>query len=127
MMFTPRRRSLGGRSLRAAVIAALAAGGVIAAPAVVSHAATTTTLYVSPTGGGTSCSAAAPCSVAQVKASVEAVDGNMTGDIVVQLAAGTYRLSAPLALGAADSGSNGHTVVWQAAAGATPVLSGDGR
>ena len=124
MMFTPRRRPAGGRPLRAAVVAALAAGGVVAAPAVASHAATMTTVYVSPTGSGTSCSAAAPCSLTQAKASVEALAGNMTGDIVVQLAGGTYRLSAPLALGAADSGSNGHTVVWQAAAGATPVISG---
>jgi len=125
MMFTPRRRPAGGRRpLRAAVVAALAAGGVVAAPAVASHAATMTTVYVSPTGSGTSCSAAAPCSLTQAKASVEAIDGNMTGDIVVELAGGTYRLSAPLALGAADSGTNGHTVVWQAAAGATPMISG---
>jgi len=48
----------------------------------------------------------------------------MTGDIVVQLAGGTYRLSAPLVFNAADSGTNGHTVIWQAAAGAAPVLSG---
>ncbi|MFC1414785.1 ricin-type beta-trefoil lectin domain protein [Streptacidiphilus sp. N1-12] len=83
-----------------------------------------TTLYVSPSGSGSACSASAPCSVAQAKASVEAADGNMSGDIVVQLADGTYRLSAPLVLGSADSGSNGHQVVWQAAAGAHPVLSG---
>ncbi|WP_329182001.1 ricin-type beta-trefoil lectin domain protein [Streptomyces sp. NBC_01477] len=89
-----------------------------------SHAATMTTLYVSPTGSGTACSASAPCSVTQAKSSVEAVDGNMSGDIVVQLAGGTYRLSSPLVLGSADSGSNGHQVVWQAASGQSPVLSG---
>ncbi|WP_333771716.1 ricin-type beta-trefoil lectin domain protein [Streptomyces sp. IBSBF 2435] len=83
-----------------------------------------TTLYVSPTGSGTACSASAPCSVTQAKSSVEAVDGNMSGDIVVQLAGGTYRLSSPLVLGSADSGSNGHQVVWQAASGQSPVLSG---
>ncbi|MBY8877222.1 ricin-type beta-trefoil lectin domain protein [Streptomyces sp. PLK6-54] len=123
-MFTLRRRPAEGRPLRAVIVAALAAGVVAAAPAVTSHAATMTTVYVSPTGSGTSCSAAAPCSLTQAKASVEALDGNMTGDIVVQLAGGTYRLSAPLALGAADSGSNGHAVVWQAAPGVTPVISG---
>ena len=48
----------------------------------------------------------------------------MSGDIVVQLAGGTYRLSAPLVFGTADSGSNGYTVTWQAASGATPVISG---
>ena len=83
-----------------------------------------TTLYVSPTGSGSACSASAPCSVAQAKTSVEAADGNMSGDIVVQFADGTYRMSAPLVLASADSGSNGHQVIWQAAAGAHPVLSG---
>jgi hypothetical protein len=123
MRHTPRRPSRGGRPLRGAVVAALAAGA-LAAPAVAAHAATATTLYVSPTGSGSSCTAAAPCSLTQAKASVEAANDNMSGDIVVQLADGTYRLSAPLVLGAADSGSNGHTVVWQAAPDAHPVLSG---
>ncbi len=114
-----------GRGLltRAALAAALALAGVAAAPAL-SHAATTTTLYVSPTGSGTSCSASAPCSPTQAKSSVEAIDGNMSGDIAVQLAGGTYRLSAPLVLGNADSGTNGHNVIWQAAQGASPVLDG---
>ena len=48
----------------------------------------------------------------------------MSGDIVVQLADGVYRLSAPLRLTAADSGTNGHTVSWQAAPSAHPVISG---
>ncbi|MEU8383298.1 NEW3 domain-containing protein [Streptosporangium sp. NPDC048865] len=45
-------------------------------------------------------------------------------DVTVLLLDGTYRLSSPLRLGAADSGRNGHTVTWRAARGATPVLSG---
>lgn len=120
------RRSRPGRSRppRAALVATLAIGAVVAAPAVTSHAATMTTLYVSPTGSGTACSASAPCSVTQAKSSVQAIDGNMSGDIVVQLAGGTYRLSSPLVLGSADSGSNGHQVIWQAASGQSPVLSG---
>ena len=83
-----------------------------------------TTLYASPTGSGTSCTSAAPCSLTQAKSSVEAIEGNMSGDIVVQLAGGTYRLTSPLSLGPADSGTNGHTVYWQAASGQTPVISG---
>ncbi|MDD1059963.1 ricin-type beta-trefoil lectin domain protein [Streptomyces cocklensis] len=83
-----------------------------------------TTLYASPAGSGTACSASAPCSPAQAKTAVEAIDGNMSGDIVVQLAGGTYRMSSPLVLGSADSGSNGHQVIWQAAPGEQPVLSG---
>ena len=114
-----------GRGLlaRAGLAVALALAGVAAAPAL-SHAASTTTLYVAPTGSGTSCSTSAPCSLTQAKSSVEAIDGNMSGDIAVQLAGGTYRLSAPLALGNADSGSNGYNVSWQAAPGASAVLDG---
>ncbi|MEV6710850.1 RICIN domain-containing protein [Lentzea sp. NPDC051208] len=48
----------------------------------------------------------------------------MSGDIVVELAGGTYRLTEPFRLTAADSGSNGYRVLWQAAASARPVISG---
>ncbi|MFC5665273.1 ricin-type beta-trefoil lectin domain protein [Kitasatospora misakiensis] len=120
----PIHRRLPAFSLRGALAGALAAGAVVAAPAAISHAATMTTLYVSPSGSGTACSSSAPCSLTQAKASVAAVNGSMTGDIVVQLAGGTYRLTAPLTLGSADSGNNGHRVIWQAAPGASPVLSG---
>ncbi|HEY0807846.1 MAG TPA: right-handed parallel beta-helix repeat-containing protein, partial [Pseudonocardiaceae bacterium] len=118
----PRRR----RPSRATVSAALGLAliAAVAAPAAVANAATMTTLFVSPTGSGSACTAAAPCSLTQAKSSVEAIDGNMSGDIVVALAGGTYRLSAPLTLGTADSGTNGHTVIWQAQAGQNPVLSG---
>jgi hypothetical protein len=51
----------------------------------------------------------------------------MSEDLVVELADGVYRLEAPLVFGAADSGTSGHPVVWQAAAGAHPVLSGATR
>ncbi|WP_175611132.1 CBM35 domain-containing protein [Microbacterium sp. RURRCA19A] len=51
----------------------------------------------------------------------------MADDIVVQLAGGTYRLADTFQLTAADSGFNGHTVTWEAAPGATPVISGATR
>ncbi|MEY9931435.1 hypothetical protein ABH926_006084 [Catenulispora sp. GP43] len=120
----PRTRRRGGRSrpsiLAAAATLVTAAFGMPA----LSHAATAATLYASPTGSGTACSAAAPCSITQAQSAVRSMNSSMSGDIVVQLAGGTYRLSAPLAFNASDSGTNGHTVIWQAAPGATPVLSG---
>ncbi|WP_042374198.1 ricin-type beta-trefoil lectin domain protein [Streptacidiphilus neutrinimicus] len=122
---TPQLPGRGSR-LRPAHLAAttaLAIAAALTAPTA-AHAAVSATLYVSPTGSGTACSAAAPCSLTQAKTNVEATDGNMSGDIVVQLAGGTYRLTSPLALGSADSGTNGHTVRWQAAPGQTPVISG---
>jgi len=48
----------------------------------------------------------------------------MSGDIAVQLADGAYRLSSPLRLTDADSGTGGHAVIWQAAPSAHPVLTG---
>ena len=118
----PRRRRPSRASVSAALGLALVAA--VAAPATAANAAIMTTLFVSPTGSGSACSSAAPCSLTQAKSSVEAIDSNMSGDIVVALAGGTYRLSAPLTLGTGDSGTNGHTVIWQAQAGQNPILSG---
>ena len=86
--------------------------------------AATTTLYASPSGSGSSCSASQPCSLTGAQAAVRSMVGSMSGDIVVQLADGVYRMTSPLTFTAADSGTNGHTVVWQAAASAHPVISG---
>ncbi|WP_328623744.1 right-handed parallel beta-helix repeat-containing protein [Streptomyces sp. NBC_00353] len=114
---------VGGRiALTIALLcAALAIAGGFSAPA---RAAVQQTVYVSPSGSGSACTSAAPCSLTQAQSSVQDLAPSMTGDIVVQLADGTYRLDSPLDLTAADSGRNGHTVIWQAAPNAHPVLSG---
>ena len=80
--------------------------------------------YVSPNGSGTDCTSAAPCSIAQAQTVVRAAAGAMQTDIVVELADGVYPLAAPLTFATADSGTSGHTITWQAATGAHPVLSG---
>ena len=49
---------------------------------------------------------------------------NSDHDVVVKLVDGTYRLTQTLRLTAQDGGRNRHTVTWQAAEGAHPVLSG---
>jgi len=101
------------------------------------------TYYASPTGTGTACSSSAPCALTQAQTVVRSAVKAMQSDITVELADGVYSLTAPLVFTAADSpatggtraeddagapsgdaGQNGHTVVWQAAAGAHPVLSG---
>lgn len=81
-------------------------------------------LYVSPTGSGMTCSSAAACSITQAQTAVRALASALRADVVVELGDGTYTLGAPLAFGADDSGTAGHPVVWQAAAGAHPILSG---
>ncbi|WP_348650608.1 ricin-type beta-trefoil lectin domain protein [Catellatospora sp. KI3] len=125
-------RSPGGqrKPRRAALLSSCAAGLLAAASLVAAapaHAAVMTTLYASPTGSGTACSSAQPCSLSQAQSTVRAVAPAMTGDIVVQLAGGTYALGSPLTFTAADSGTNGYTVFWTAAQGATPVISGGQR
>jgi hypothetical protein len=48
----------------------------------------------------------------------------MSGDIDVNLMSGTYAQTSTLSLNSSDSGTNGNFVRWQAASGATPVVSG---
>ncbi|QQQ73964.1 RICIN domain-containing protein [Saccharothrix sp. 6-C] len=105
----------------AAAVTTAAIAAVVLAP---TASAATTTLYASPSGSGTSCSATQPCSLPGAQAAVRSRTGGMSGDIVVQLADGVYRLSEPLRLTAADSGTNGYRVQWQAAPSARPVISG---
>jgi Ricin-type beta-trefoil lectin domain len=119
------------RPPRRPLVAALAAATAAAAATVVAlvssanpAAAASTTLYASPSGSGSTCSSTQPCALSGAQAAVRSAAPGMTGDIVVQLADGVYRLSSPLRLTAADSGTNGHTVTWQAAPSAHPVISG---
>ncbi|MEJ3745641.1 RICIN domain-containing protein [Actinomycetes bacterium KLBMP 9797] len=99
-----------------------AAVGVLASPA--PALAAPTILHASPSGTGTACSSAQPCALTAAQAAVRSLNDAMSDDIVVQLADGVYRLTSPLRLTAEDSGANGHTVVWQAAPSARPVISG---
>jgi hypothetical protein len=115
-------------TLRRQVMAGVAATVLAAAVAITAWAgparAAPTTLYASPSGAGTTCSSAQPCSLAGAQAAVRSLNDAMSDDIVVQLAGGVYRLSAPFRLTAEDSGTNGRTVVWQAAPSAHPAISG---
>lgn len=53
--------------------------------------------------------------------------GEPRSDIVVEIAAGTYELRAPIRFEPEDSGRNGHDVVYRAAPGAEVFLSGGRR
>jgi hypothetical protein len=54
---------------------------------------------------------------------VRTLNGNMSDDITVFIG-GAYRLAQPLLFGPQDSGTNGYSVVYTAAPGEHPVLSG---
>ncbi|MBV9257637.1 MAG: hypothetical protein JO215_06435, partial [Ktedonobacteraceae bacterium] len=83
-----------------------------------------TTLYISPTGNdANSGTQSQPVQTLQhAQALVRSMNQNMSGDINIFMGAGIYRLSQPLSLTSADSGTNGHNVIWSAAPGAHPVL-----
>ena len=55
---------------------------------------------------------------------VQGMNQNMTGDITVWLAGGTYPLTSPLTLDAKDSGTGGHNVIYAASPGQQPIISG---
>jgi len=100
---------------------------IIAAPlgdAAASASHTSDVLHVSSSGQGRSCSSHAPCDLATARDRVRALVPRATGDVVVELNGGTYRLTSPFTLGVQDSGRPGHRVVYRAAPGQTPVLSG---
>lgn len=112
-------------------MAAWAGGIIIAALGACSPAPQSAlTVYAAPGGSSAACSRAQPCSIAAAQRRVRglvAADAGKPRDIVVQLAAGTYRLAAPLRFGPADSGSADHAVLWTSAPGARVVLSGGTR
>ncbi|MEV0536798.1 RICIN domain-containing protein [Kitasatospora sp. NPDC050463] len=115
--------SAAGKAFVAAAVIATAA----ALPAQPAFAAATN-LYVDPVNGSDSNSgtstASAFRSIQAAQNAVRAINSNMADDIVVNLRGGTYNLTAPVTFGTADSGTNGHTVVYQGYNGELPVISG---
>ncbi|HJP73009.1 MAG TPA: right-handed parallel beta-helix repeat-containing protein [Pseudonocardiaceae bacterium] len=107
-------------ALLAAVLAIFGLGGIATAD----PAPPPLQLYAAPYGAGPLCAWFLPCSITTAQQQVRRLDQNLNRDLKVNLAGGTYRLTAPLQLGAADSGTNGYHVIWAAEPGATPVFSG---
>ncbi|MCW2870222.1 hypothetical protein [Actinacidiphila oryziradicis] len=104
------------------VVAAAACFGFTGGPP--RSVADTNALVVAPDGSGTACTTQEPCPLDTARDQARALVPGATGDVVVELEGGTYRLTSPFTLGVQDSGRPNHPVVYQAAAGQTPVLSG---
>ena len=62
-------------------------------------------LYAAPSGSGTSCTLASPCTIDQAVTTVRGMTASMASDIVVYLRGGTYARSSTLTLGPGDSGT----------------------
>ena len=86
------------------------------------------TLYVAPDGNDSnSGTAQTPFRTLQrAQQAVRKINTQMAGDIVVVLAGGTYP-TGMLSFDAADSGTNGHNVIYRAAAKQVPIISGGRR
>ncbi|MCK2243649.1 MULTISPECIES: right-handed parallel beta-helix repeat-containing protein [unclassified Crossiella] len=82
-------------------------------------------LYAKP-GGVTTGDCAQPstaCGLDRVLARQRELTPTMTRDLVVYFDGGRYQSTQPRTLGAADSGKNGHRVIWRNLPGESPVLS----
>src|SRR2546423_10622597 len=114
---------------RSWLFASAAALAVATAAVIVStaHAASIPgNVFVSPGGNDSNpgTQSAPVKTVQRAQQLVRALNDNMSADVTVVLADGFYRLTSPLTLSSADSGTNGHNIVWTADNGARPVFAG---
>ncbi len=100
-------------------------------PVVEASSAVMKQFYVNPVGGSDSANGTQSAPFLTVERARDAVrqyisrnGGNMTGDIVVNLAAGRYELEDYLQLREEDSGRNGYKVIYQGAGAKSSVISG---
>ncbi|HEX6526172.1 MAG TPA: RICIN domain-containing protein [Streptosporangiaceae bacterium] len=117
---------------RAAAVAgsallALMAGVVPVEAANAAPASAVVNLYVSPQASATGAAADGTvtrpfAAIAQAMHTAHRLSAS--SDVVVHMAAGTYRLTQPLRFTSADSGQNGHTITYAAPAGRPAVMTG---
>jgi hypothetical protein len=81
-------------------------------------------LAASPTGHGTACSNAVPCSLLEAQTRARQLEAAAPENINVSLAGGTYDLTHTLSFGPQDSGRNGYEVSYRGATSTPPILSG---
>jgi hypothetical protein len=115
------------RALSAVLASALSAVLLTFLTTPAAAAATTqATYYVAPNGNDANPGTiTAPFATLQhARDVVRAVNGNMTGDIHVYLRGGNYPVTSTIDFTSADSGTNGHHVVYAAYPGEKPVLNG---
>ncbi|MFF7047995.1 hypothetical protein ACFY94_06420 [Streptomyces griseorubiginosus] len=112
------------RRLAAALPAAVSAVVLASLATPPASAATQTTYYVAPNGDDANAGTiSAPFKTLQhARDVVRTVNDHMSGDINVYLRGGTYPVSSTIDLTSADSGTNGHQIVYAAYPGEKPVL-----
>jgi hypothetical protein len=110
------------RAMFAGLVLLTAAAGLQAEGA----APTQATFYVSPAGSDENPGTEAKPfkTIERARGAVRAAGARMTGDLVVVLRGGLFRLEQPLQFEPRDSGKNGHRVIYRNYPGERPVLSG---
>lgn len=88
----------------------------------ISDPAVMQTIYVAPGGTGDGTSAAVPTSITRALEIIAEKHDRMTGNIEVIMAGGYYYTSSTIAMTEKHGGSNGYSVIWKAADGATPTI-----
>lgn len=82
-------------------------------------------IYVDGTNTGGDGSKENPfASIIDAQKEVRRLNKQMSSDITVEIAGGRYEISEPLTFTEEDSGFNGYKVIWRAADGEKPVISG---
>jgi len=80
------------------------------------QAAIQASFYIDPVSGSDSDNGTSPATafatLAKARQAVDAINGSMTGDIMVYLMPGDHLVTSTLSLSEADSGTNGHNVIW---------------
>lgn len=111
-------------SQRIAATLCLSAG--LGIPVAAAAARVQTTFYVSPQGSDANPGTLAkPLRTLQAaQAAVRAINGRMTGDIVVYLRGGVYPITQPLVFDPRDSGTDGRVVLYSAYRDEKAVISG---
>ena len=128
------RKGRHGRVVRGVALAATMTVPVIASVGLVACSSTASTVagapsltvYVDPGGQGPGSGTKADPypSLTAARDALRSRLASMDTDAHIVLEDGTYPLSVPLQLTAEDSGRNGHHVVYEAAPGAHPIISG---
>ena len=107
-------------------LAVLLANAIYLSSAGIAAADAQKTFHVSPAGSDKNQGTEAEPfkTIQRARDEVRKVNQEMTGDIEVILHGGTYQISETLVFDHRDGGTGGHYVVYKAAAGATPTISG---
>lgn len=62
--------------------------------------------------------------ISEAQAGIRKINGDMKGDIFVDIAPGEYFLSEKLVFTKEDSGTNGHDIIWSTTSAQKPLISG---